>query len=824
MRPTKQRYALVLAVLLLIVVLITGQLVNLQLISNADYIASAANKSTRTISLTGKRGTIYDRNMTVLAYDRESYNIQFYRDPNRTGSEDREAYTKTLIEVIRLVEANGNSTLGADEFWLARDENGTWQWNTGGTTEYVINKRIEQWRGNFLLQSEEKYPVEKLFDTLCTNYAIPEELDEEMKIKVLALWQASRMSAYLSTPVTIAYDVNEETVAEIEVRSNELEGISVVESFERVYPQGRTACHLVGYISRISGSSSLEDYIEKGYSSDSLVGMSGIEASMEDQLTASLSYRKGQKVVEVNNQGKVIRTISYTEPIDGNDVILTIDLGLQKVMDQALKDQIAEINDEQQTLMSDRWRKANAETLAEYAKNGTEIQLAETGAMVALDPNTGEVLATSSYPDFDLSLFSGVISSADWNDIVTEKNNPLYNRAVSARDTPGSIFKMTTALGALMEGVLTLDEKITDEGYFMLTDQTNPPKCWISEANRYKHADQTIVEAIKNSCNFFFYTIGYRLGIANINKWAAQLGLTTRTGIELNSETTSFVGNQDKLYDPSRAFDAQYTSKPIFAYYTIIRKLREIGSDRGIEYDEERLARAAISIMNVAGDTSIDKDSWPRHIRDILIDQMGLPSEYISNNFLANEFYYYIQDLRWTANETIMAAIGQSITQVTPVAVARYVAAVCNGGTVYDVQMVDKIVSSSGEIVLDKQPTVVNQIEGAEKYLAAIRKGMEEVADVTEDGTAGTQFANFSYSVAAKTGTAERTDLDVENNAWLVTYAPAEDPKIVVVVYIQNGYAGSHASNAAKKVIKYYLDSLAQVEDVTFNQDNSLAG
>lgn len=820
MRPSRQRYFIFLLLVVLVFSMMFVQLGNLQLLSQESYIAQSDQKTTRTFRVEGKRGTIYDRNMNVLAYDRESYNVQFYRDPDRTSQEAREAYTQVLYQTILLIESNGNTTV--NDFWLSRDENGNWQFDTGGTTEYVRTKRESQWRQNFYLTSESD-TVDTLFDTLCTNYGIPEELDEEMKIKILALWQESRMSAFLSTPVTIAYDVSRETVSEIEVRSMDLDGISISESYERVYPQGTTACHIIGYTSRISGSSTLEDYLERGYSRDSMVGMSGIEASMEDQLTASISYRLGEKILEINSKGKAVRELSYTEPIDGNDVILTIDINLQRVMDEALYEQIQALYDEEITIMSDRWQRKNREVLDEYAEQGREISLAETGAMVALDPNTGEVLAMSSYPNFDLSLFSGGISSADWNDIVTADNNPLYNRAVSARDTPGSIFKMVTALGALMEGCLTLTETITDEGYFTQTGDSNPPKCWVSEVNRYKHANQTVIEGIKNSCNYFFYTIGYRLGIANINKWAAQFGLTTRTGIELNSETTSFVGSQEKLYDPTKSVSAQYTSKPTFAYYTIIRKLREIGEDRGVEYDEERLAKAAKSIMDIAGDTSIDKADWPKNIRNILLDQMGLPSEYISHNFLANEFYYYIQDLRWTSNETIMAAIGQSITQVTPVAVARYVAAVANGGIVYDVQLVDKIVSSTGTIVLDKEPVVANRIEGASDFLEAIRTGMEEVADITEDGTAGTQFANFAYTVGAKTGTAERTELDVENNAWLVTYAPADDPKIVVVTYIQNGYSGSHAATAPKKVIKYYLDSLQEKENLGVAGGDSLA-
>ena len=181
-----------------------------------------------------------------------------------------------------------------------------------------------------------------------------------------------------------------------------------------------------------------------------------------------------------------------------------------------------------------------------------------------------------------------------------------------------------------------------------------------------------------------------------------------------------------------------------------------------------------------------------------------------------------INDLRWTASETIMAAIGQSITQVTPISVARYVSAIANGGTVYNAQIVDKIISPTGEVVLEKQPVVANVIEGADEYLAAIRRGMEDVS-AGEEGTATKYFAGAKYTPAAKTGTSQRTELDVENNAWLVSYAPIDDPKIVVVVYVQNGYAGSHTAKAAWTVSDAYLESLEEKESTVIANENSLA-
>lgn len=813
MKPKRARYAVLSVLILGMFVLIGLKMYDMQIVGYTDYKVQADTKTTRTITLTGMRGTIYDKNLTPLAYDKLAYNVQFYRDPSRSGEEDRAIYTKSIIETIEIIENNGKETI--TEFWLRRGEDGEWMFDTGTENATVAAKRESQWRENFYL---EDVPVGELFDRLCENYMIPKaDMSEEEIIKVLAVWQMSRMYNYLSVPVTIASDVGFETVSEIEARSMELDGMSVQQGSTRVYPKGKTAAHVIGYISKISGEETLANYKEKGYSNDATVGQTGIEYSMEDYLTPYMKYRQGQKVVEINNRGKIIREISYQAPIDGNDIILTIDTRLQAVLEAALEKNIKAINRGQQELMNTAtWRQNNREDLLSYERAGKKVELATSGAAVAMDPHSGRVLAMTSYPTFDLSQFSGgSVSPAYWNELVGNVDNPMYNRAISARDTPGSCFKMVTALAGLMEGKLGLDETISDESPFKKADTAHQPSCWIGRGNRYKHANQTVIQGIKNSCNYFFYEVGFRLGIDNLVKWAARLGLTSRTNIELPNESTSFVGNQSKLYDSSRSFEGQYTSKPYFASIMIKKKLREVGADRGIEYDEDRINKATKKIIDIV-DEEGTKDTWSKKIRTILLEDMNIPSDYISSHFMVNTFYSYIQDLRWTASETIMAAIGQSITQITPVAAARYVSAICNGGVVYDAQIIDKIVSPTGKVVLDKQPVIANYISGADAYLAAINEGMREVTSVENDGSAAASFAKSWAKIAAKTGTAQRSDIDIENNSWLVTYAPYDDtPQIVVVVYIQNGYAGARSASTAITTIEYYLTNNKKTDPLT---------
>ena len=767
------------------------------------YTQTASNKSTKTITTYGMRGTIYDKNMNPLAYDRVSYNVTFYRDPSRSSAEDRKAYTQVLIKTIELIEANGKTTV--NDFWMKKNDEGKWVFSAGAATEAAEASRKKQWSTNFSLTTTAE---DRWWNALQDKYSIPEDLDDDMKVKVLALWQESRMNAFNSTPCVIAYDVGFETVSEISVQSMELDGIDITESSTRVYPLGRTACHVIGYISKIS-SERIEEYRQQGYPNDAFAGADGIEGSMENQLSPYIAYRQGTRTVEINTRGKVVRELDYDAPIDGNSIVLTIDTDLQNVMSEALANVIDEIVDLQKQKMSEEyWQETNAETLAQYAEEGREVSLASSGAMVAMDPNTGRVLGMVSYPDYDLSLFNGgSISLSDWEK-VQEGNDPLYNRAISAKDSPGSIFKLCTALGGLSEGIITPDTRIDDMGAFTIKGASYSPRCWTSNINAHKN--QTIVEAIKNSCNYFFYTVGYGLGSTNIYKWAAALGLTSKTNIELPGETTSFVGNQDMLYDPDLPINEQMTYKPLIAANAVRRKLLEIGEDLGVEYDEERISAAVKKLIDIPVSYS-SKSEWAQPIHEILLYDLNIPETYIATHYPGNEITTYIQELYWTSSETIMLAIGQSITQISPIATARYVSAVVNNGTVYDAQIIDKIIAPDGTVVMDKQPVVANQINTDHVYFDKIREGMEDVTSMEDGGTAAKYFSDVDY-IAAKTGTSQRTDLDVENNAWLVSYAPKDDPQIVVIVYIQNGYAGAYASPAAKDVIKYYVENLGTSE------------
>lgn len=306
MKPFFNRMLLLSAALLLAFGAIFFRM-NIMMRQDSDrYAEKASSKSTKTLTLTGMRGTIYDTNLVPLAYDRRSYNVTFYRDPSRSGESDRFGYTRSIYQTILLVESNGKRTLDAEEFWLKKDEQGVWRFHSGATSETVEATREKQWRANFYLTNADE---EELFGQLLEKYCILDVLREDLAgiygedaiaavsdekliadnedaiVKILAIWQASRMNSYNSRPVAIAYDVGFETVSEVEARSIDLMGMSAEESSERVYPQGTVACHVIGYVGKITSEDALATYRAKGYPTDALVGAAGLEASMEDQLS-----------------------------------------------------------------------------------------------------------------------------------------------------------------------------------------------------------------------------------------------------------------------------------------------------------------------------------------------------------------------------------------------------------------------------------------------------------------------------------------------------------------------------------------------------------
>lgn len=858
----RNRFLIFGALALALFVILFIQLVQLMLVKGDEYAAMSGTLKQRVVSIPGARGSILDRNGLPLAYDEKSYNVQFYRDPTKSTETDRAYYTSVIIDTINVIEKYDGEII--DTFVIKYDnKTGEYYFDWGIENEDAKKSREEKWRTNMYVSTkvdeEGKYilPPEEIYKNLRQKYQIPPEMGYDEARKVLSVWQESQLNSWVAyKSVTIAYNVNMQTVAEIETHKAELTGMSIEDSTVRVYPKENVAAHVIGYLGKISNEETLAEYTAKGYDVDDLVGIEGVEKSMEAFLTGNSALRQGKETVEIDNLRVIQNVLSSTQPTQGYNVMLTIDIPLQKVVEESLAKKIPEIHDEQVKAFNDE----NREALQESRKSmydGLDINklhLAESGAAIVLDVNSGDVLATSSYPSFDLNQFVGGISDDDYKILKDDPAKPLFNKAISSRATPGSIFKMVTGLGALMEGEAdrdkgtTLTDRISCEGQYVVNEEAvkngakaQGPSCWTKYPSN--HSDQDIIEGLAHSCNYYFYTLSERLGIDLLDKWTEKFGLTSSTGIELPGEAVGQVGSQELLYDPDKPIDKQASFLPMLVMETgpnsIVNLIKAYAEDHGTSYDEALVKETAEEIVRLlaikfdpdVNDRNVLKDkngvSLGEHVREILSQKLSISVK--SSSMLSIDITSVLSELQWSVTKTINTGIGQEITQVTPIAVARYVAAVVNGGTVYQTHIVDKVVGQDGTVLFDKQPEVFGTLDAKPKYLDAIVEGMETVVD-EQEGTAGDYFKDFDYTnnIGGKTGTAQVSQVDLENNSWFVCFAPYDKddpsvkPEIVVVVFVPNGYQGGLSCYVAKDILQYYFDQRKITAEQTIPNAGSL--
>ena len=304
--------------------------------------------------------------------------------------------------------------------------------------------------------------------------------------------------------IYLANDVGIDVATQIEEQKDEFPGIEIEVNPLRVYPFGNAGAQVLGYV----GEAGPDDRDAEGnpYTTSTLIGRSGLER----QYNQYLEGKNGSKTVEVNASGQPVRYVGGTPAISGNSVRLTLDANLQKAAEEAMETQV--------------------NTLA----NGGVLH---TGAsVVAVDPNSGDVLAMASWTSYDPNRFSKGISSKDWNDIVNNKNHPMQNRTISSMYPPGSLFKVITGATALEAKAMTPEERIFDSGKHWLVDKRNAQGEAFGWINFY--------EALEKSDNVYFYEMGRRIGIDKLSHMAEEFGLGKPTGIDLAGEADGNVASE----------------------------------------------------------------------------------------------------------------------------------------------------------------------------------------------------------------------------------------------------------------------------------------
>ena len=465
-----------------------------QLVKADELSEAVVTKSIRTYVEPASRGTITDRNGTVLAYDVPCYMLEFdYYEWDRKNQND---VILRLCGILADRDASWNDNLPLSEeppysYTYASRESGA-----GKKLMKFMDER--KW--------DREIPASRFFALMCDRYGISEELtshEKRMIIGVRYYMEDCQFSSY-NSPITIATDVDIDVIAMISAESAFLPGVGVRASSVRVYGSEGLLSHVLGRVALISS----EEYKQKkdqGYGLTDMIGKDGLEKGLESYLRGV----DGVRAVEVDRStGELLEGYMLEDPDPGDLCVLTVDMELQEVTERALAETLQSLNDARD-----------------------EKDPVEGGAAVVISVKTGEILAMASYPTYDLSTYV--------RDLAEKSSDPLrpyYNRATMGLYSPGSTFKMATALAALEEGVITPKTTIKDEGVYMFYAPTYTPGCWIWNDYHATHGTINVSDAIKYSCNYFFYETGRLLGIERLNKYAEMLGLGQKTGIELTDE------------------------------------------------------------------------------------------------------------------------------------------------------------------------------------------------------------------------------------------------------------------------------------------------
>jgi len=334
--------------------------------------------------------------------------------------------------------------------------------------------------------------------------------------KEIARFKKARARSQRFKPVILKTQLTEDEIAIISVRSYELIGAKVTPILMREYPMGTVGAHAIGYVGRINEDElqNFDETQEAQYEGTQFIGKTGIEKYYESQLHGKVGYQE----IETNVSGKTMRTVKQIEPIAGDNLYLNLDIVLQKKAEELFDQELTE----------------------EEKQLGIEAK-PEKGALVAIDPTTGGVLALVSSPGYDPNLFVKGIDTETYQELNDEKERPLYNRAITGLYPPGSTIKPLVGLAGLEHDVRTIHDKTYCPGWYTLGENPHKYRDWKHEG----HGSMTLHDAIEESCDVYFYDLANDLGIDYLSTYLKRFTLGERTGIDMTGEVGGLVPTKE---------------------------------------------------------------------------------------------------------------------------------------------------------------------------------------------------------------------------------------------------------------------------------------
>jgi len=501
--------------------------------------------------------------------------------------------------------------------------------------------------------------------------------------------------------ITVKEDTPRRTIAYLLEHKEQFPGVEVRQNYLRDYPMDDLGAHYLGYLGEISPQELKEPHF-RGYQAGDVVGKSGVEYTYDRWLRGV----DGTLRVEVDAAGHPKQVVpGGTLPKAGDTLQLSIDAKVQKAAEDAVKYGI------------------------EVAHANQEPR-ADGGAAVVLDVHTGEVIASASYPTFDPSWYVGGLSTKHSNALNHNALTPLLNRVTQGQYPLGSTFKVVDSVAGLEEGVISPGTIYNCPGTYTPPNTLDKSvwHCW----NPYGHGNVDLTQALIESCDVYFYNVGYDFYTRNgteLEDWAKRLGLGHLTGIDIPGEYSGLV--------PTPAW------------------------------------------LKVHGQTPVDKI--------------------------------------WKPGNSINLAIGQGNLLATPLQAAVTYAAIANGGSVVTPHLGARILDSSGKLVQRLPYPQPRKLPISGQTIAVIQNALRLAAS-SPVGTSSPVFGTYPVPVAGKTGTAQVQGQ--ADYAWYCSYAPANDPKYVVVVMIQQGgHGGTSAAPAAKMIYNALFHVKTSQSTGTTNSD-----
>jgi len=510
-KKSNERFILLAIMYLLVFAIITVQLVNLQIINGKENDEKSQQRLLQEREIVAPRGIIADTNGIPIATNRVGYTIHVAK----AGLEVPQL-NEMILKLIQIIESNG------DTF-----ESGLPNYLTFNPIDFGKNikdseKALQKWKSEMVLKEKDMELLNTPQDVFNyfreKKFKIDPKYTDEEAYKIMCIRYDMLIKGYTATnPLRIAKDVGIKTVAQIEERSYEFPGVQIDTEPVRKYVDAEDFAHVLGFI-RVLNQEEYEEKKDAGYKLNDVIGKAGIEKAAESYLRGI----NGKKRVEVDTSGRLTSELSSEPAIPGNNVYLTIDSRLQKVAMESLKRNIEKIRSQ-----------------ADYKKNFGD---ANAGAVVAIDVNSGAILAMASYPTYDPSVFLPGTEDPDANKKINEymndANQPMLNRAIGGIYTPGSIYKPLTAIAALEEKAITPATAFYCKGY---TEQGGM---------RFRclgvHGSVNLKKGLEVSCNVYFQESGVKVGIDKIDKWAKLFGLGELTGIEIpTEEAKGFRANRE---------------------------------------------------------------------------------------------------------------------------------------------------------------------------------------------------------------------------------------------------------------------------------------